>query len=145
MRTQTIRHCFDLACKYKSEEDPRLYLIAAAISYTLVMARYWSPALGQNETVYLVQSRILAADGFLGTNGGTPWLTLNFMFNILISPLWGLTQEPIKVALVARAISLAACRLQRGTAGPPVTRAATFFHSRFLYLADQVSAKFRCA
>jgi hypothetical protein len=104
MHTQTIRHWFNLACKYKNQEDPRLYLVAAAISYTLVVACYWGPALGQNETVYLVQSRNLAADGFLGPNGGTPWLNLNFMFNILLSPLWWLTQEPIKLAMVARAI-----------------------------------------
>jgi hypothetical protein len=62
------------------------------------MACYWGPALGQNETVYLVQSRNLAVDGFLGANGGTPWLNLNFMFNIFLSPLWWLNQEPIKVA-----------------------------------------------
>jgi len=104
MHIQTIRHWFDLACKYKNQEDPRRYLIAAAVSYIFVMACYWGPALGQNETVYLVQSRNLAVDGFLGPNGGTPWLNLNFMFNILLSPLWWLTQEPIKVAMVARAI-----------------------------------------
>ena len=132
MHTQTLRHWFDLACKYKNQEDPRLYLIAAAVSYTLVMACYWGPALGQNETVYLVQSRNLAADGFLGTNGGTPWLDLNFMFNILLSPLWWLTQEPIKVALVARAIIwlpvvYSVARLARQLRVPPLFFICGFF------------------
>jgi hypothetical protein len=96
------------------------------------MACYWGPDLGYNETVYLIQSRNLAVDGFLGTNGGTPWLNLNFMFNILLMPLWWLTQEPIQVALTARAIIwlpvvYSVARLARQLRVPPLFFICGFF------------------
>jgi hypothetical protein len=132
MHTQTIRHWFDLACKYKNQEDPRLYLITAAVAYMLLMACHWGPALAQNETVYLIHSRNLAADGFLGPNGGIPWLDLNFIFNILLSPLWWLTQDPLKVAMAARAIIwlpvvYSVARLARQLRVPPLFFICGFF------------------
>jgi hypothetical protein len=98
------RHFFDLEFIFKYPENQRLYLIAAAIAYMLVMVHCWSPLLGQNETVYLIKSKILAVDGFLGADGKGPWMHLHFLFNVLIMPLWWLTQDPVKVAMIARAI-----------------------------------------
>ena len=104
MHNQTILRWLDLTCGYKNEESPRVYLIAAAVAYMLLMAWYWTPILIKNENVYLIHSHTLAINGFVGPDGSTPWLNLSFMFNLLLAPLWWFTPDPIKVALAARAI-----------------------------------------
>ena len=132
MHTPNIRHWFDLACGYKNEEDPRRYLIAAAVAYMLLVACDWGPPIQQNETVYLLRSKYLAIEGFVGTNGRTPWLNLSFMFNILLSPLWWFTREPLNVALAARAIIwlpvvYSIARLARQLRVPPLFFIGGFF------------------
>ena len=132
MHTPPIRHWFDLACGHKNAEDPRRYLIAAAVAYMLLLACEWGPPLQQNETVYLLKSKHLALNGFLEPNGRAPWFNLSFMFNILLSPFWWLTQEPLKVALAARAIIwlpvvYSIARLARQRRVPPLFFIGGFF------------------
>ena len=132
MQTATIRHWFDLACRSKKKEDPTRYLVAAAFAYMFLMACYWGPPLGQNETVYLLKSKRLASEGLLGPNGDAPWLDLTFMFNIVMTPFWWFTQEPLKVALAARAliwlpVVYSIARLARQLRVPPLFFVGGFF------------------
>jgi hypothetical protein len=84
---------------------------AAAGIVALTALRFWRPEVELNETVYLLRGRTLVDPGFLAADWtlGLPVLTV--AFDLLTALLWSVTENAVRVALVARLIAWSAVSL----------------------------------